>query len=301
MLARICVTAFSAASARARASAAPAAVSSWRLVSAVSAVPSDFIALSAADNRSDTPGSGACGRVVDASSFAMRSFNAAVAVESTRAASPLRAGKKPPNQSARSTPVMIAAPAPPAATICHSAAPPCADPMPWASGSRGASRLASADCACAVRSGFSPVSASGGLDVVDTSVAFRSMVGAVRLRRPPPAGSGVVGLSAMHIYLGESAQPRRQEITQIMHMYQQSRRPCRQQFDQRGFVSPGSNQNVTGAGERFGNLCRQAKVPYRERRTYDTRALCPSHIVLCTAPRKMQHGIDFAGLERVDQ
>src|SRR6185295_14933158 len=296
MLARICVTAFSAAAARARAYAAPAAVSSWRLVSAVSAVPIDFIALSAADNRSDTPGSGACGRVAAASSFAMRSFNAAVAVESTRAVSPLRAGKKPPNQSASSTPDMIAAPAPPAATICHSAAPPCADPMPWASGSRGASRFAFADCACAVRSGFSPVSASGALDVADTSVAFRSMVGAVRLRRPPPAGSGVVGLSAIHIYLGESAQPRRQEITQIMHMYQQSPRPRRQQFDQRGFVRPGRNHNVTGAGERFGNLRRQAKMPYRKGWFDNPSALCPRHIVFGTATRKMQHGIDFAGL-----
>jgi len=49
-----------------------------------------------------------------------------------------------------------------------------------------------------------------------------------------------------------------------MHMYQRSPRPRRQQFDQRGFVRPGSNHNVTGAGERFGNLRRQAKMPYRK-------------------------------------
>ena len=100
----------------------------------------------------------------------------------------------------------------------------------------------------------------------------------------------------MHIYLGESAQPRRQEITQIMHMYQQSPRPRRQQFDQRGFVRPGSNHNMTGAGERFGNLRRQAKMPYRKSRFDNSGALCAGHKVFCTASRKMQDGVDRTGL-----
>ena len=90
-----CVTAFSAASARARASAAPAAFSSLRLVSAVSAMPSDFMALSAADSLSDTLGSAPWGRATAASILAMRSFNAAVKGKSVRTVSPLRVGNQP--------------------------------------------------------------------------------------------------------------------------------------------------------------------------------------------------------------
>ena len=86
-----------------------------------------------------------------------------------------------------------------------------------------------------------------------------------------------------------------------MHVCQQSPLPGRQQLDQRCFVRPGSNRNVAGAGEGFGDLRRQAKMAHPKSRSDDAGPLCPRNIVFCASTRKMHYGIDFVAFERFDQ
>ena len=198
----------------------------------------------------------------------------------------------------RSAPVMIAAPAQPAASICHSAAPPCWGPLPVpaASGSRGA-----------LGSRFSRTCVRG---LIRLFACFsirrlrrRRYFGRCQIdgRRRSLAAAASSGVSVSLAYRPYRVFPRRigstpQAGNNANNAYVPAiTRPRRQQFDQRGFVRPGSNHNVAGAGEGFGNLRRQAKMPHRKSRTDNAGALCPRHIVFCTATRKMQDGIDFAG------
>src|SRR5262245_5254053 len=164
-------------------------------------MPSDLTAVSAADNRSETPGSLPGILAMVDSTFARRSLSAATEADPTSAGLTWRAGTSPASQPPKNTSATIAAPPSPAKNICR-APVPCRWFVPLFT------RLSGASLGSSARGG-SAVWVSGSGVGAETSVAVRSMVGVGLLRRlAPSTGSGVVRLSDMRASFSESDQPR---------------------------------------------------------------------------------------------
>ena len=70
-----------------------------------------------------------------------------------------------------------------------------------------------------------------------------------------------------------------------------------QKRNQRGLFGARGDRDLAGAGKRFGNLGRQAKMPHRERRFGNAGLTGAGGIIFGAAPRKMQNGVDLAGLQ----
>ena len=74
-----------------------------------------------------------------------------------------------------------------------------------------------------------------------------------------------------------------------------------QKRNQCGLVGARGDRYLAGTGKRFGGLRRQAKMPHRERRSRNAGMPGAGGVILGAAPRKMQYGVDLAGLEGFDQ
>ncbi len=306
-LARKSVTALAAASARSRAWLAVAAISSLRRLSAASAMPSDFMALSAAVSRSATPGSLAGSFLIASSILLTRWVSASIALGIAPAASctlvsrrgdgahrqqtgqPEREQDQRHGRRAGDT----------GGERRH--AERTAGPRPGRIGGRGLRGLGGGSCAGGGGSDCGGGAASGG----GISVAVRSMVGAARFLRRGACGAvccapsgvcGVVRLSAMQ-FLGESAHP------QTGNNANGAAAPINPAAGSRLAISAASSGRGAMA-MRLAPARLSGSAICADRQICRTPSACPAtpacgragDIILGAALGKMQHRVDLAGL-----
>ena len=276
------VTALSAASARSRAWLALAMASSVRRLRAVSAMPSAFMALSAA-----------VARWVSASSDF--EFDRVGRAGRGHGADRHQAGQPEPEQNKRHDHSAGNA----GSERCHANR----DAMRTFDASAGGGSGAACGGSCP---GEGEASAGGG----GTSVAVRSMVGAARLLRRAPGlasscafwgASGVVRFSAMPV------------LSELAHPFSGNNANGAEHANQ-AWAGSRSSINAASSG-RFATRCCRRRRPEsgsaigcarQKCRTASACSVTPAcgragEIIVGAALGKMQHGVDLAGLERRDQ